>query len=458
VAEGVTAGLPALLTFRPSPALRELQAETTRLVAIRAANGAGKTWAITQRIARYAVAHPNTRHRIVGPTRHHVREVTGRYLWHYLQGYLHPSSRWYAGTGWNRNGIILLANQTEIELRSNEDPLNAHEGRHDLGMIGLDEVPSYSVFMANKGRAHVQLLLAFTIQSKAPPSWLRPEIEGAGTTPADSPTEGRTQHSTGWVQYVIPLLRGNVPWMTETEYHDRVSSYEGTDEAARRLHAAWEGSDSARLFSGWSTSAIRTKAQLLAELYHPDGRARFSWARYGIDYGSAGPGKQCGYLIVGWDDRYYVLHEFQGTRTTTPREIAGGIVAAIDEWGLRIHHLEGIYGDINSAGPAGGGAQLNQLVGEELRLLLGLHRLPRDIQAPEKTGGWKESREHGINFAMLRGRWFVSADCHAAIQAYGNYGGQPRDPHKDSIDAQGYAVQDRVVSVPRAPGPTPLRH
>lgn len=455
----MTAQAPTpLLTFRPSPPLRRLQSDDAPLVAIRACNKAGKTYAVMRKLAARAVSRPGSRHRVVGPSRAQVREVTGRYLWHYLQGYLHPSSRWYAGTGWNRNGIILLANGSEIQLSSYQDDPQVQEGRHDLDTIVLDEVPPYSHFMANKGRAQHQLILAFTIQSKAAPAWLRREIEGEESNPAESPTEGRTEHATGWTQYVVPLLRQNVPWMTEEQYDKQVRMFEGTDEAARRIHAAWEGTDEDRKFGGWSARLVRTPEQLVEELW-VGRKSAWDWVRLGMDHGSSGPGKQCVYLLFGRGGRYYVAQEWLGTGTTSVPDIAVGIRDSLKAWNLDVRHLEAMFGDINSAGPAGAGQKLNELIGAELARLLGIERLPRHgIQAPVKTGGWREAREAAINYAMLEGRWFVSSQCQHAIRAFGNYGGHPRDPLKDPIDAIGYAVQDRIVEVVRPPAPGILRH
>jgi hypothetical protein len=454
----IPAPLPALLTFRPSPPLARLQHDSAQLIAIRAANKAGKTFAVMRKLAKRALDKPGSCHRVVGPSRGQVREVTGRYLWLYLRPYVHPSSRWYAGTGWNRNGVILLKNGSEIQLSSYQDDPEVQEGRHDLDTIVLDEVPKYAHFMANKGRAGFQLILSFTVQTKAPPDWLRKEIEGAESNVTDSPTDGRTEHDTGWVQYVVPMLRHNVPWFTEEEYEKQVSRFRGTDEEKRRLWARWEGTDADRAFSGWHGGLVRSREQLIAELWDPRGRQLFRWARIGMDHGSSGPGKQVVYLIVGFGTRYYVLHEWLGIASTNTRQIAQGIIDCLKAWNLGLQHVEGIYGDINSAGPAGAGQKLNAIIEAELADLLNLRALPHSIQAPVKTGGWKEAREVAINYAMLEGRFLVCSQCVHAIRAFGNYGGHPRDPLKDPIDGMGYAVQDRIVDAPRAPSAGVLRH
>jgi hypothetical protein len=448
----VTAGLPALLTFRPSPPLASLTHELASLVAVRACNGAGKSYAVTRKVARRALDVPGSFHRIVGPNRAQVREVTGRYLYQWLAPYLHPSSRYFPGTGWNRNGIILTKDGSQIQLCSYQDDPQVQEGRWDLDTILLDEVPPQAHYMANKGRAKHQLLLSFTVQTKAPPLWLKKEIEGDDP----SPTTGRTEHSTGWVQYVVPLTRQNVPWLSEDEYNEKVRKYQGTDEESRRLHAAWEGFDSDRKFGGWSSRLIRTREQLRKELCGPTGALQFEWARYGIDHGNSGVGKQCGYLIVGRGGRYYVLHEWLGTNTTTPRDAAQGLLDGLAEWGLKPQHLRAIVGDLNSAGPMGAGQKLNEVIEYHLREIAGT--AGPGITAPVKTGGWKEAREAGMNTAMLEGRWFVCDECPAAIRANANYTGHHRDAYKDAVDAQGYAVQDLVVDVPRAPAPEYRRH
>jgi hypothetical protein len=445
----VTLALPALVAFRSGPALRELAQETGRLVALRAANGVGKTMAACHKVARRAVEKPGSKHRVISPSHKHAREVAGKYLWDFLRDYVASNSRWLPGTGWTRNGTVVLANGSEIQIMSYQDDPEVQEGRHDLDTILLDEVPPEAHYLANKGRAGYQLIVAFTVQDEVPPDWLRKEIEGDD----ESPVEGRTVHSTGWVQYVVPFLRHNVPFYTDEKYEQKRSSYVGTDAEGRRIWAQWEATSSIRKFSGWSQKLVRTNAEIRKVLFDERGKIRRpDRARIGIDYGHQGIAKHCQYLILQYGQRFFVVHEFLGGRTTTPTDIAVGIRDAIEAWFGRgtegLAMVEMIRGDLNSAGPLGGGQSLNSVVEHALCALYGITSLPQPqgIHAPNKQEGWREAREIGINHAMLEGRWIVSDECPHAIRAYNQYRGKPNDPFKDPVDAQGYAVQDLVLT------------
>jgi hypothetical protein len=446
----VVAPVASLLGFQPAPPFRALMAEESGLVCVRAANGAGKTQHIAALVAKRALRHPGSFHRVVGPSRSQVREVLGRYLWALLRPYLHPSSRWLPGTGWTRNGVVVLANGSEIELKSYQDDPDTQEGRHDLMTIVLDEVPPKAHFEANRGRAQL-FVVAFTVQTKASPLWLRHEVEGSD----DSPTRtGRTRHSTGWIQYLVQFRRENVPFYTHEEFETRRSRHAGTEAEQRRLDAAWESESAERVFTGFSSRLIRTREQILEMLRDGDGRLRFTVARYGIDYGTK-IGKQCQYLILVKGDRYFVVDEWIGGGTTTPIDYARGLQAAVDGWlgkgTTGLYRLNRVYGDVNSAGPAAAGDSLNILLERALCSVYGLEALPWPVRAPAKVSGWKDARETAMNHAMIEGRWFVINTAEHAIRAYRQYEGGDTDQCKDPIDGQGYAIQDLLLQPMHGP-------
>lgn len=445
-----------LMAFRPPPVMRPLVAELADLVAVRAANGVGKSKTVMYKLARDAVANPGARYRVVGPTHSQVRDATGAYLWEFLRHHVRKDSRWNPGTGWNRHGTVCLTNGAEISLRSYEDDPEAQEGVHRLRMIVLDEVPPKAHYMANKGRAH-QLLLTFTVQTRSPPEWLRTEIEGGD----ESPTDGRTVHSTGFVQYVIPFLREHVPFYDDLEFHRKASKYKGTEDEGRRVWAQWESSSETRKFGGWRKSLVRSNDEIRRMLSDDQGRIRgITEVRYGIDHGT-GIGKQCQYLILvhgtGRSRRYFVVHEYVGGGNTTPIDNARGIKAAADAWlgqGLAgLCRISAIYGDVNSSGPAGAGLTLNQLMEQALAQIYDVQVSPVRIQTPRKDVGYKEAREVALNHAMLEGRLFVSDKCQRLLRAVQNYEGGERDPNKDPIDAVTYPIQDLMLEVPTAVAP-----
>jgi len=443
-----TVELDPLLTFRPSPPLAAMVADQSELIAVRAANGTGKSFSVMYKIARQAVRKPGTRYRVVGPTNAQVRDVTGLYLWTFLRHHVRKDSRWSPGTGWNRHNTACLDNGAEISLRSYQDPPDAHEGVHRLEAIVLDEVPPKAHYMANKGRAR-QFIVDFTVQVKSPPEWLRDEIEGG----EESPNNGVTRHCTGYTQYVVPFLRENVPFYDDLEFERKASKYRGTEDEGRRLWAQWESSSDTRKFGGWKRQLIKSNADIRRMLADENGRIRIADVRYGIDHGT-GVGKQCQYLVLvtgnGRARRYYVVHEYVGGGATTPTDNAGGIKAACTAWlgeGIQgLSKIRKIYGDVNSSGPAGAGLTLNVLQERALAQLYGEQWSPVPIETPRKDSGFKEAREVALNHAMLEGRLFVSDQCPRLIRAFQNYEGHARDENKDPVDAVGYAIQDLMLA------------
>jgi hypothetical protein len=457
----VTIPAPAslLAAFRPSPPLARFASDAHPLIVIRAANEVGKTYQVTRKVALRAVNRPGSRHRIVGPSRSQVRESTGRYLWEFLQGYLDPRSRWNSGTGWNRNGVALLANGSEIQLSSYEDDPQVQEGRHDLDTIVLDEVPKRAHFEANVGRGKHQVILAFTVQSRSAPEWLRREIEGG----EPSPLSGRTLHATGWVQYVVPFRRENVPWMDDLYFERQRARHLGKEAEGRRLNALWESMSDDRVLDGWSSQLRKSVPEIRKMLTGADGKITGVSAWYGIDYGNGR--KQVQYLCLHQQGRYYIVHEYVGRPGATMSDNAQGIRDALrawihqsDEHGLRTLALpgNGIRGDINSSGPAGGGEPLNLMMERHLALLYGVSELPFRITAATKQHGYKEMREVAMNHAMLERRFFVADCCPVLIRACQEYEGGRLDPHKDPIDAVGYALED-LLMVHRSASPRQVR-
>lgn len=453
-----------LCSFSASPAMWQFVRDDSSKICARAANGAGKTYQVMYRVARHVVDNPGRRCRVAAPTKNQLREVAGRYLWLFLRPYLAPGSLWKEGTGWNKFNTVVLANGSSIELKGYKDPIDTFEGAHDLDICVLDEPPPLAILDAC--RRAKQLILSFTaVGANAPlvPAY-RKEIEGG----EESPTEGRTEHATGWVQYVVPMLRENVPWMDDDKFADQVKKYRGTAEEPQRLHAAWTGAVVGRVFAGWHPRYVLDDDAASRMLTRWEGNRKVMvdyTARYGIDHGS-GHGKHRQYLIfvIGAPPRrrFLIVHEYVAPDQSRPTDNVGGMLDAIEEWlgkareapHTGLHRLDAAYGDINSAGPAGGGDTLNQLMDTSIQMQTGVAEMPFGrISAPIKNLGYKEAREVAMGHAMVERRWFVHESCKYAIAAFEGYLGGAKDVHKDSVDAVGYAVQDLLLEAGGGMGP-----
>lgn len=433
------------------------------LIAVRAANGVGKSLHACHKLAKNAIENPGTYHRLVGPTAPMRRATTDRYLAEILRGHLDPRCKFYPGTGWNLNGSIVLANGSEIELKAYSDDPQGQEGQHHLYTTVLDEVPNQAHFMANKGRCK-QLICTFTVQTKTPPDWFRLEIEGGD----ESPLRGRTVHETGWVQYVIPFEPRNVPFYSPARYEEKSGRYRGTDEEDRRIWAKWDSASSSRTFTGWGKRLERTPQQIRQMLTVETRGVRrmvVDAMRYGIDWGT-GSGKQCQYLVLYSGDCFYVVHEWSSPGGHVPMDCARQVKVALEQWvgpwpaslyvlfrrGVGSRPDNGVWGDINSAGPTAAGRTLNVTLSTCLRQLAHAEAGAAEmikVRTPRKAQGWKEARELHADIAMLEDRFFVSTECPRLIRALKQYEGGDRDPMKDPIDACLYAIQDLLVTQDR---------
>lgn len=461
----MTASVPLMLSLRLSDALREFEADDSPLIAVRAGNGCGKSIAAMRKVARSALRKPGTHYRVIGPSFSQMVDTTAKYLWDLLKPYVAKGSEWREGTGWTRHGVIVLRNGSTIRLKAYTDDADTHEGKHGLEMIVLDEVPTRAVFQASLGRAK-QLIILFTVQTKATPKWLRERVEGADRSPVVTPRRPwlAVQHTqTGWVQYVVAFTRENVPFYDDLEYERKAARHKGTEYEATRIWAAWETVSEERRFTGWSQRWVKTRPQLMEALTNAQGRYEFRLCRYGIDYGNGA--KQYQALVFVRGDRFFLVREYVGTPTATFAEHAGALKTALEDWGLPGLHglakVDAIRGDINSAGPGQAGDRLNARFNRYLAIAYGLEsedHLPKLAAAPpSKHGGAKEAREIAINQLMLEGRFFVCEQCEVAIQAFSQYEGGDRDPNKDAIDAIGYSVQDLALLYERAAVPTKVR-
>lgn len=423
-------------------------------VLLRAGNGLGKTFSVAYKGARYAVDNPGTHGRISGPNRSQVRNVLSRYLYHFLKPYLAPGSVWRPGTGWTRNGTILLRNGSTIEVRSYQDDQEAHAGRWDLDWNILDEPPPRGIYDENKGRG--RLWVTFTAVGRAPPLWLRKEIE----RDEPSPESGRTEHASGWVQYVVPCTRAAMPWKTDEEFEAHLAKYRGKHDEAQRLGAAWESDSDARRFGGFlGARHVLKRREMVRLLTGGTGEVSLSdvRVRMGLDWGVGK--KLVMYLIFEQRGRYFVFKEWVGDNRTKPIDVAVAardmmVSAGLGTFPACLRVLarpgNGFYGDVNNAGPAGAGDKLNIHLERAMLALAqqagGWTELPFEVRAPSKRNGARAASEEAANHAMLEGRWYVSEECREAIRAYQQYEAKgDRDPFKDSIDAQMYAVRDLLL-------------
>lgn len=427
--------------------------DTSPRVFVRAANGTGKTMHAAAKLAKRAVTS-KIRGRWVGPTRALVRDVAARYLWGLLREYCAPGCYYKPGVGFNRNNTIVLKNGSEIQLKSYQDEPTAHEG-DEFDVVVLDEPPPQAHYDANESRVGRseerkggQLIVIFTAVNR-PTTWFREKVEGKEPSPTGANGVSRTEHESGWVQYVVPYRYEYVcMWQSREQCDHYVRSKQGTMQFPQRIEAAWEGTVDGRKLRSFDEHCLVTRESLA-------GRA-FDEYRLGIDHGT-GVGKQVA-ILVGvlrdghLDPTYYLLSEYVGAGGTTPEQDAREILLMIKDMGLSVFDITRAFGDIGLGGRhegTRGGGRWNDKIEVAIARLLRTSRSPITIEVPYKKARAPDAGEASINHACAEGRLYVNRDnCPAFIRSamtYEGAGARNQEHLKDPIDAFRYAIQDLLL-------------
>lgn len=414
----------------------------------RSSNRLGKSYHMAAAKAKEAVEKPGYRGRWVAPTRAQGRAVGQRYLAHFLQRYLDPRSSYSEGTGFNRNGVILLGNGSIIENKSLEDPPSSHEG-DEFDRVSFDEPPKIAHLNANTGRTgpgregRIRIGATMVNRGVMELQRLRRVVEGPEEIPETGP--GRFVMPTGWVQYVAEWKRENVPWLTDEQFERQLQKWTGTLEEPQRLRGAWEGAAAARALSFFTRDHIIDDAA---------DRELRKWPMYvlGIDHGK-GMGKQVATLI-GVDPRrreFYIMREWVGAGSDSPDVDATGILAMLREVGVSPHLVRYGRGDIGAGGESQAGIlgeSRNRWIMAQVAAQLNLQRCPFLIEVPNKSAGVWRLGEIALNHAFKAGRIHVYHGCHRFIQCAMTYQGSTqradRD-RKDGIDPVRYGIEDFLI-------------
>ena len=401
-----------LLRFCPSPAFERFVDDEARMVLLRAANRVGKTRHCAYRAARLAVSQPHSRLRCIGPTNKHAQTVLGAYLADFLAPYLDPASYYIRGRGWNggREKVVRLANGSYIELYSLEDSVDAHSGA-SLHEVVMDEPPSRAHYLENLARVvdtGGRLVIAATMVNR-PVRWLRQMVEGEDA----SPTQGRTIHSSGWVQYVARVERQNEPWIPEAQVDFWLSAMDASPwQKAQRVDAAWEGGASdTRRFSAF------TEANVVDEL--PRGSVSIGVA---MDHGEVS-GRQIAILILYSGSRAWVIDEDHPDHPSSPEEDAHRLLAMLRRNGIEPNNVDLAVGDINTAGKGASGLRVNDLIAQSIADRLGKRSPPFRIMAPSKVPGSVDWGQRLINFASRRGDLLVHPRCRYVLDMLRHWNG-----------------------------------
>jgi hypothetical protein len=424
----------AIKTFQPSPNFEPLWTETASRVLLRGPNRIGKTRHLCALAAQRAIDFPGSRVRFVAPTRNFVQTVAGRYLAEFLAGpdgesggHLHPRSYFVHEKGWNGGmaKTIILANGSVIQLLSYQDPPSAHEG-DELDMAVLDEPPPFAHLMATQtrlmDRPGAQLFIGATMVNRPDPA-LREMVEG----PDETPKEGRTHHSTGWVQYVGKLSA--CPWKTPAQIEAQLEILRASPwDYAQRAEGAWEGVTAGRWFNCFSDANCSHTA--------PEGSTKVALS---FDHGEQ-RGRQCHLLAFYRGPKLWIWAEYRNVEgSTTPEKDVFATIKMLQEHRIswrKPGDIDYAVGDTNTAGKGysdGTPRKINDVM--EATFAEQSHRRtsPFAITVPNKTPGAKLWAFRMINYACDRGDLVVHPRCVGLLDTLRNWKGKSTG---DSDDAK----------------------
>jgi len=350
-------------------------------------------------------------------------------------GSLHADCKYVEGAGYLYRGAKMLVTAwgSMLECKSCKQDLMALEGPR-VHWAWVDEPPKAGHFHALRARMTFDMgALWMTLTPvNRPTEWLRAIVEG-NEEQGDPPAEA------DWFVQHVELSVRNAPHRTPASIEAQIAE---TDEWERpqRIYAKWEGLAQGRRMTKFSPRLL-IDDETVAALNISKG----DLVRVGIDHGE-GIGKQVVSIVARINGRFYLLWQWAATEAGTgAKETAQAILDGLASWDWTIHHVDRIFGDINTAGLGVRGAiSFNQLVEYELTQLLGLSQAPRRIESPHKGAGSVRAGESAINALMDDERWLVHEECMPFIRSARYYTGTEEDL-KDPLDSARYAVLDLLL-------------
>ena len=396
-----------LMMFQPSPALSAFCEDfSSRFQCVRAANRVGKTRHATYKAARFLVENPGARARFVGPTRRQVSEVVGRYLSEFLSPYLHRSSYYTPGRGWNQPSIRLKSGSI-CQMKSYEDHPNSHAG-DELDLICLDEPPPSAIFMeslartmSRSGPPHNAGYVWLTLTPVGRPvDWLREVVEASGSP---------------WTQYVAEFSAENCPWYSPEQVSEWLEVMSASAwEAEQRLRGAWDGVTVERFLSGFS------EANVDAAAIGPGTDVEVAIA---MDHGEIGGNTVAVLLVWGggksrsapsWAPQagrsVWILDEHVSEAGDSEVEHAAGLLDMLQRNGFRPGDVRIAVGDTNRRG----NWRINDLIGTEIA------RQTKRSSAPFRLQNATKARDWGfrvLNSSFKRRELFIHPRAESVIKS-----------------------------------------
>lgn len=433
------------LTYRPGPTVGRFQASKSRLSLLVAANQIGKTnglcyWA-NGRCLAYTGDGPGVLLAMIADLDNQYPVFASK-LWEVCaRAELHPDCRYVEGKGFMTHGrrLVKYRNGARIEFRGGKgEQMSAASVTCDLGVI-VDEIPQRGHFaeaMRAAQRYMAPVRVGFTAVGR-PAAWFRRRVQGdpdTGAPPDDvHPDTGEAL----WSVYNCGLTVEECPWMDE-EQVALIYATTPADQAPQRLHGAWEGPTSERVFTGMAP------ARELEQV--PEGRWR---VRVAMDHGE-GAGHQHVGLLLYDDRRVIVADEYVNLKASAIEEDARGIVAMLARNGMHPAAVDSWVGDVNSSGKANAGSSVNADMARAIGALVGAPSLVR-IGKPDKRPGSVEYGTRLLNYALHRGDLDVVKVARTTARALWHHA-EDGDEYTHAVDMLRYGAVDLLRHRPEYSG------
>jgi hypothetical protein len=330
---------------------------------------------------------------------------------------LHPDSEFHPDRGFKYHQFR-LKNGSFCEIFTTRQGSLANASA-TLDVVWVDEPPPIELWselvariMAKRGH----LFLTMTPIGR-PVGWLKDKV-----------SDGEIK------DHRFSVTAANCPWYDQ-EQIDEIEKLYLPHEVPQRLHGAWEGYLSERLFKGFQDDHVRDEV--------PMEKATIG---IGLDHGTDA-GSQVAILVAishaGDHPKIWVLDEYVSDSTSTPEEDARAIMRMLDRNRLSVDHVDRWVGDRAHGGKRWGGAKSNRMLmtAFEREMRIGVDRLPFKIRTVKKGRGsvWHGCRV--IHSSMLRGDFVIRPHCSRLIESLKNWQGRD-DEFKHAIDALRYSAVD----------------
>lgn len=347
---------------------------------------------------------------------------------------LDPATKYVEGKGYFTNSRRLVRTMAKhrIEYRGGEgDPMGVESAT--VGWCWVDEPPKQTHLGAAISRVAVATgpcWMNFTPINR-PVAYLRLRTEGDPRRDV-APLEEWVQFRPKLTQADCTTVGGRVI-RSQASIDIQVAGYDAW-ERMQRVYGEWEGISDVRRFSAFGEDVVSEDAPFDAAVDTSVG--------VGADHGEA-IGNQVAvlarYQVTGDRRIVHVVGETVSTRVGTEEDDARAILDMLARDGVELRHVDRMVGDVNSAGKAGAGRSVNELLTEALNRQAGYPDVLVEMEGAQK--GRILDRVRALNLAMMRGELLVHPRCTSLVECLRYWDGTPATEHfKHLLDALCYLL------------------